>query len=190
MFLQEIQDNSGPTDDGVVDANITLSTLVRAIAAMSNVTYQFAYINPVDNQDGGQPGGNIRTTYLYVFFQSQSFMYFYFKRLYRYRAEKLHLVGGSPVGGSLDSVQVVKHPFLGPKLKSVALNYSISYMQFFIPNLASIQAVLIQPMLLGTQHASHWWRIGKPSSGTFSLLMSISVLKEEVRAPKAMQDLR
>ena len=64
MFIQEIQDNSGPTDDGTVDANVTLTTLVNAIAAISNVTYQFASINPVDGQDGGQPGGNIRTAFL------------------------------------------------------------------------------------------------------------------------------
>ena len=66
MYLQEIQDNSGPTDDGVVDANVTLNTLISAIAKISNVTYSFATINPVDGQDGGQPGGNIRNAYLQV----------------------------------------------------------------------------------------------------------------------------
>ena len=64
MFVQEIQDNSGPTDDGTVDANVTLTTLANAIATISNVTYQFASINPVDGEDGGQPGGNIRTAFL------------------------------------------------------------------------------------------------------------------------------
>lgn len=64
MFLQEIQDNSGPTDDGTVSANVTLSTLVKAIADVSNVTYAFATIDPVDGRDGGQPGGNIRTAFL------------------------------------------------------------------------------------------------------------------------------
>ena len=66
MFLQEIQDNSGPIDDGTVDANVTLSTLVDAIYAISKVSYAYAYINPIDGQDGGQPGGNIRTAYLSV----------------------------------------------------------------------------------------------------------------------------
>lgn len=66
MYLQEIQDNSGPTDDGIVDATVTLNTLISAIANISNVTYSFATINPVDGQDGGQPGGNIRTAYLQV----------------------------------------------------------------------------------------------------------------------------
>lgn len=66
MFLQEIQDNNGPTSDGTVDANVTLSTLVDAIYSISNVTYAYTYINPIDGQDGGQPGGNIRTAYLSV----------------------------------------------------------------------------------------------------------------------------
>ncbi|KAK7469141.1 hypothetical protein VKT23_003631 [Stygiomarasmius scandens] len=87
LFLQEIQDNSGPTDDGVVIANVTLGTLVKAIADISNVTYDFVEIAPVDGQDGGQPGGNIRQAYLY-------------------RPEKLSLVPGSPAGEALDSVEV------------------------------------------------------------------------------------
>lgn len=65
MFLQEIQDNSGATDDGVVSANDTLTNVVDAIAAISNVTYSFAVIDPVNDEDGGQPGGNIRVAYLY-----------------------------------------------------------------------------------------------------------------------------
>jgi len=64
MFIQEIQDNSGPTDDGTVSANVTLATLIKAIASVSNVTYSWASIDPVDGQDGGQPGGNIRTAFL------------------------------------------------------------------------------------------------------------------------------
>lgn len=66
MFLQEIQDNSGETDDGTVMANLTLSNLVASIAKLSNVTYAFASIDPVNNQDGGVPGGNIRQAYLWV----------------------------------------------------------------------------------------------------------------------------
>jgi predicted extracellular nuclease len=66
MFVQEIQDNSGPTNDGTVSANITLTTLTKAIAAISNVTYDFVEIDPIDGQDGGQPGGNIRQAYLLV----------------------------------------------------------------------------------------------------------------------------
>jgi predicted extracellular nuclease len=54
MFIQEVQDNSGPTDDGTVSANVTLGTLVAAIAKASNVTYSFVQIDPVDGQDGGE----------------------------------------------------------------------------------------------------------------------------------------
>lgn len=66
MFIQEIQDNSGAKDDGTVDGNVTLTNLVNAIAKVSNVTYSFLEIVPVDGQDGGQPGGNIRQAYLCV----------------------------------------------------------------------------------------------------------------------------
>ncbi|KAL2168416.1 hypothetical protein VTG60DRAFT_7277 [Thermothelomyces hinnuleus] len=65
LFLQEVQDDSGPTDDGVVSANATLTALVGAIKDLGNVTYAFTDINPVSNEDGGQPGGNIRVAYLY-----------------------------------------------------------------------------------------------------------------------------
>lgn len=65
LFVQEIQDDTGPTDDGVVSANTTLTTLVEAIRAVSGVTYAFASVDPVSNADGGQPGGNIRQAYLY-----------------------------------------------------------------------------------------------------------------------------
>jgi len=64
MFVQEIQDDSGTTDDGVVSANLTLATLVNAIRKESGILYSFIDIAPVDNQDGGQPGGNIRQAYL------------------------------------------------------------------------------------------------------------------------------
>ena len=64
MFVQEIQDDSGPTDDGVLSANLTLTTLVNAIQRESGTLYSFIDIAPVNNQDGGQPGGNIRQAYL------------------------------------------------------------------------------------------------------------------------------
>jgi predicted extracellular nuclease len=65
IFIQEVQDDSGATNNGVVSANKTLTTLVDAIKALSNVTYAFTNIDPVANQDGGQEGGNIRVAYLY-----------------------------------------------------------------------------------------------------------------------------
>ena len=66
IFLQEVQDNSGATDDGVVDANITLSTLSTTIKTLSNVNYAFVEVAAsAGNLDGGAPGGNIRQAFLY-----------------------------------------------------------------------------------------------------------------------------
>ncbi|KAI0143276.1 endonuclease/exonuclease/phosphatase family protein-like protein [Pestalotiopsis sp. NC0098] len=65
LFIQEIQDNDGETDDGVVESDVTLSTLTAAIAELSGVTYNYTYIAPVDDEDGGAPGGNIRVAYLF-----------------------------------------------------------------------------------------------------------------------------
>ena len=65
MFLQEIQDNSGRGDDGTTSANLTLSRLAKAIGEVSDgVQYNFTDIDPLDGQDGGIPGGNIRVAYL------------------------------------------------------------------------------------------------------------------------------
>ncbi|KAI5276124.1 DNase I-like protein [Aureobasidium subglaciale] len=65
VFVQEIQDNNGETNDAVVTANLTLSTLTSAIASIGGPEYEFVEIDPVDDKDGGAPGGNIRTAYLY-----------------------------------------------------------------------------------------------------------------------------
>lgn len=66
IALQEIQDNSGATNNGVIAANITLQMLVDAIAANGGPTYSFID-NPfiTNNTSGGEPGGNIRVAYLY-----------------------------------------------------------------------------------------------------------------------------
>uniref|UniRef100_UPI001177F01A endonuclease/exonuclease/phosphatase family protein n=1 Tax=Calothrix rhizosoleniae TaxID=888997 RepID=UPI001177F01A len=64
--LQEIQDNSGSVDDGTIAADQTLQLLIDAIVAAGGPTYEFidnTFIT--DNESGGQPGGNIRTAYLY-----------------------------------------------------------------------------------------------------------------------------
>ena len=63
--LEEIQDNDGATNDSVVDANVTLDRLVAAIAAAGGPAYSYRQINPVDDQDGGQPGGNIRVGFIF-----------------------------------------------------------------------------------------------------------------------------
>ncbi|KIV89281.1 hypothetical protein PV10_08859 [Exophiala mesophila] len=65
LFLQEVQDSNGPTNDDVVSANVTYETLIASIVDQKGVNYNYIDIDPVDDQDGGQPGGNIRTGYLY-----------------------------------------------------------------------------------------------------------------------------
>ena len=65
MFLQEVQDNSGAANDGVVNSNLTLASLSQAISDISGVDYMWVNVDPVNNQDGGAPGGNIQTPYLY-----------------------------------------------------------------------------------------------------------------------------
>ncbi|NJL82199.1 MAG: hypothetical protein HC890_03120 [Chloroflexaceae bacterium] len=66
IALQEVQDNDGPTNSAVTSASLTLETLIAEIAAISDVDYEFID-NPFigDDTNGGQPGGNIRTAYLY-----------------------------------------------------------------------------------------------------------------------------
>jgi uncharacterized protein len=64
--LQEVQDNSGSTDDGTVAADANLQQLADAIAANGGTQYQLidnTFIS--NNASGGEPGGNIRTAFLY-----------------------------------------------------------------------------------------------------------------------------
>lgn len=65
IFLQEVQDDSGPVNNGVTSANRTLSTLAASVEALGGVAYQYVDVEPVNNRDGGQAGANIRCAYLY-----------------------------------------------------------------------------------------------------------------------------
>jgi uncharacterized protein len=65
LGLEEIQDNNGPTDDGVVDADVTLNTLRQAIVDAGGPNYEFRQINPINDQEGGEPGGNIRVGFFF-----------------------------------------------------------------------------------------------------------------------------
>lgn len=75
-----------------MSANLTLSTLTAAISAAGGPNYTFADIDPVDDQDGGQPGGNIRVAYLY-------------------KPSLIRLYKPNP-GGSLDANEVLDGPTL------------------------------------------------------------------------------
>jgi hypothetical protein len=65
VALEEVQDNDGATDDGTVAADQTLTKLTAAITAAGGPAYAWREIDPVNDQDGGQPGGNIRVAFLY-----------------------------------------------------------------------------------------------------------------------------
>jgi predicted extracellular nuclease len=65
VSVEEVQDNTGPADDGVVDADVTLDLLVSAIQSAGGPAYAYRQINPVNDADGGEPGGNIRQAILF-----------------------------------------------------------------------------------------------------------------------------
>ncbi|WP_312880171.1 lamin tail domain-containing protein [Actinokineospora xionganensis] len=65
LSLEEIQDNSGPVNNGVVAADETLRKFSDTIVALGGPRYDWRQIDPVDGQDGGQPGGNIRVAFLF-----------------------------------------------------------------------------------------------------------------------------
>ena len=65
ISLQEIQDNSGATNDGTVAANVTLDTLKTALNTATGRSYAWVSVTPQNNTDGGQPGGNIRQAFMY-----------------------------------------------------------------------------------------------------------------------------
>jgi predicted extracellular nuclease len=65
LALEEIQDNNGATDNGVVAADQTVAKFIAAIQAAGGPTYAWRSIDPNDGTDGGEPGGNIRQVFLF-----------------------------------------------------------------------------------------------------------------------------
>jgi predicted extracellular nuclease len=65
LALEEIQDDNGPVNDEVVSADATLAKFTEAIAAAGGPRYEWRAVDPVDDADGGQPGGNIRNVFLF-----------------------------------------------------------------------------------------------------------------------------
>lgn len=66
LSLQEIQDNDGTEDTGVTDAAKTWQALIDAIVDAGGPRYEWVDSEPrAANEDGGQPGGNIRVGYLF-----------------------------------------------------------------------------------------------------------------------------
>ncbi|MEA5604447.1 endonuclease [Nostoc sp. UHCC 0252] len=85
--LVEVQDNNGPTNDDVVNANETYQKLIAALENIGSPAYDFVDIAPIDDQDGGEPGGNIRVGFLF-------------------RPSRVTLVKLPRRGGSLDAVGI------------------------------------------------------------------------------------
>ena len=69
-----------------------MTTLTQAISAAGGPEYSFVDIAPVDDKDGGAPGGNIRVAYLY-------------------KPSLVRLFNANP-GGSLDATAVLDGPSL------------------------------------------------------------------------------
>ncbi|MBF0859754.1 glycosyltransferase [Gluconobacter sp. LMG 31484] len=65
LALQEVQDDSGTTNDGTVSASQNLAAIVKAIVDAGGPTYSWAEVDPTNNASGGVSGGNIRSVFLY-----------------------------------------------------------------------------------------------------------------------------
>ncbi|MFJ7934395.1 endonuclease [Sporosarcina sp. NPDC096371] len=82
--VTEVQDNNGQ-DAGDSDASQSYERLIAEIAKAGGVTYKYANINPVNNEDGGAPNANIRVGFLY-------------------NPERVTLTEGSPAGTATQAV--------------------------------------------------------------------------------------
>jgi predicted extracellular nuclease len=68
LGIEEVQDNdgvAGGTASPVVDASVAWTRLIGAIQAAGGPVYDYRQIDPVDDADGGAPGGNIRVGFLF-----------------------------------------------------------------------------------------------------------------------------
>ncbi|GHA89325.1 endonuclease/exonuclease/phosphatase family protein [Streptomyces termitum] len=65
LTLEEVQDDNGPVNDGTVSSDATVAKFVEAIKAAGGPAYDWRSVDPVDGEDGGEPGGNIRQVFLF-----------------------------------------------------------------------------------------------------------------------------
>ncbi|MET7621649.1 endonuclease/exonuclease/phosphatase [Streptomyces sp. NPDC005408] len=65
LALEEIQDDNGAKNTGIVTAGETVKKFTAAIAAAGGPAYEWRSIDPENNKDGGEPGGNIRQVFLF-----------------------------------------------------------------------------------------------------------------------------
>jgi uncharacterized protein len=98
IAIEEIQDNDGATDSGTTDASEAWDMLIAAIHEAGGPVYDYRQIDPLDNEDGGQPGGNIRVGFLFRTDRGLNFI-------------------DRPGGGPTTPTTVIDHPS-GPRLSS------------------------------------------------------------------------
>ena len=65
IVTEEVQDNDGPVNSAVVADDQTVARLTTAISLAGGPEYDWRSIVPVDDADGGEPGGNIRVGFLF-----------------------------------------------------------------------------------------------------------------------------
>ncbi|MER7909140.1 endonuclease/exonuclease/phosphatase family protein [Streptomyces sp. NPDC096068] len=65
VALEEIQDDNGAKNDGTVTAGQTVKKFTDAIVAAGGPAYEWRSVDPENNKDGGEPGGNIRQVFLF-----------------------------------------------------------------------------------------------------------------------------
>jgi len=67
LALVEIQDDSSELDDGTLSSEKTLKALSDTIGNIptGGQKYQWSYIEPIHNSEGGAPGANIRLAFLF-----------------------------------------------------------------------------------------------------------------------------
>ncbi|GAA0388925.1 endonuclease [Acrocarpospora corrugata] len=65
LALEEIQDNNGAVNNGVVAADQTVALFIAAITTAGGPAYDWRSVDPADGTDGGEPGGNIRQVFLF-----------------------------------------------------------------------------------------------------------------------------
>lgn len=65
VAMQEIQDNDGAELSDVTDASVTWQAIIDKIVELGGPRYAWVDRPPVNNAEGGQPGGNIRSGFLY-----------------------------------------------------------------------------------------------------------------------------
>ena len=65
ITLIEVQDENGSVNDGATSGVKSGEKLAARIKELGGKTYKYTEVAPLDGQDGGKPGSNIRVAFLY-----------------------------------------------------------------------------------------------------------------------------